>query len=568
MLRAGGSELALVSKLKTLHDDNQRFFVPDKFSANKFGVRHYAEPVSYTVDGWCERNRDALHNDLVRLMKSSNVSSLFETDDKRQKTVASKFRRRLKKLLEDVSRTETRYVRCVKPNSEASSTLFDSSSVCAQLRCAGVVAAVEMTRAGYPNRSSHAAFLARYGRLTSSGDVTSVARSLLGERRHAIGKTRVYLGPGVLEFLERLLSTAHARCATSINTCARRYLQLRRFSSVKNATILLQRRRRGMVRRRAFMSLVAASITLQALARSRRAQKATTHKRRRVSATRLAAWAKTRSELHKFTRVRDASVRIQTLCRRVLAVVFVEKLRRNAIERQKMENQLDELRRRLDEEREQRERAERRLSSSDPTLTDESTRMLDYLRTEVVALTRTCDALRRENDILRTHHERGQQARQSAQQSVAAVAAHVRFLGDKNASIKNENRQLLKATAVLKEELAMRQAIYLNQVAQNAKLRRVMESMVDTADVRGCDRSLLEELRVMADLPLHEDSIDEEPVVEVVDENKPGFFGRLFGGSQKRSWIGNHVPEKAASRGPTHARSQRLSRIDASTTFE
>ena len=66
MLDAGGSELALVSKLKTLHDDNQRFFVPDKFSSNKFGVRHYAESVSYTVDGWCERNRDSLHNDLVR----------------------------------------------------------------------------------------------------------------------------------------------------------------------------------------------------------------------------------------------------------------------------------------------------------------------------------------------------------------------------------------------------------------------------------------------------------------------------------------------------------------------
>ena len=147
-----------------------------------------------------------------------------------------------------------------------------------------------------------------------------------------------------------------------------------------------------------------------------------------MSATRLAAWAKTRSELHKFSRVRDASVRIQSLQRRILAVVFVDKLRRNAAERAKMENQLADLRRRLDEEREQRERVERRLSSD--TLTDESTRMLDYLRTEVVALTRTCDALRRENDILRTHHERGQQARQSAQQSVAAVAAHVRFLGD------------------------------------------------------------------------------------------------------------------------------------------
>ena len=93
-----------------------------------------------------------------------------------------------------------------------------------------------------------------------------------------------------------------------------------------------------------------------------------------------------------------------------------------------------------------------------------------------------------------------------------------------------------------------------------------MESMVDTADVRGCDRSLLEELRVLAELPLHEDSIDEEPVVEVVDQ-RPGFFGRLFGGSQKRSWIGN-APRDHKVRGPTHARSQRLSRVDASTTFE
>ena len=94
-----------------------------------------------------------------------------------------------------------------------------------------------------------------------------------------------------------------------------------------------------------------------------------------------------------------------------------------------------------------------------------------------------------------------------------------------------------------------------------------MESMVDTADVRGCDRSLLEELRVMAELPLHEDSIDEEPVVEVVDQ-RPGFFGRLFGGSQKRSWIGNAPSPGNKARGPTHARSQRLSRVDASTTFE
>ena len=164
-------------------------------------------------------------------------------------------------------------------------------------------------------------------RAVDFGTDESVARSLLGERRHAIGKTRVYLGPGVLEFLERLLSTAHARSATSINTCARRYLQLRRFSVLRQTAILVQRRRRGFVRRRSFVSLVAASITLQAVARSRRTRKATTHKRRRVSATKLAAWAgEARRTEHACATPRSNP----ELQRRILAVVFVDKLRRNA----------------------------------------------------------------------------------------------------------------------------------------------------------------------------------------------------------------------------------------------
>ena len=72
--------------------------------------------------------------------------SLFETDDKRQKTVVSKFRK-----AEDLlgrTRTELRYVGA-SAEQRGFIYIFDSS-VSAQLRCAGVVAAVEMTRAGYP----------------------------------------------------------------------------------------------------------------------------------------------------------------------------------------------------------------------------------------------------------------------------------------------------------------------------------------------------------------------------------------------------------------------------------
>ena len=351
----------------------------------------------------------------------------------------------------------------------------------------------------------------------------------------------------MLEFLERLLSTAHARSATSINTCARRYLQLRRFSVLRQTAILVQRRRRGFVRRRSFIeprrSLYNAA-SGRAIKTGSKGHDAQTTPRECDETGGLGQDAKRAAQVLARARFCWCESRLygegsSLWC----SWISYDGIKRSA---RRWSTNLP-ICGGASMKRKSKENGGGRLSSD--TLTDESTRMLDYLRTEVVALTRTCDALRRENDILRTHHERGQQARASAQQSVAAVAAHVRFLGDKNASIKNENRQLLKATAVLKEELAMRQAIYLNQVAQNAKLRRVMESMVDTADVRGCDRSLLEELRVLADLPLHEDSIDEEPVVEVVDQ-RPGFFGRLFGGSQKRSWIGNAPSPGNKARGP------------------
>ena len=95
-----------------------RFFVPDKFSSNKFGVKHYAESIIYR--GRLERNRDSLH--AIWYIVSLNVSVLFEQiiNAKRR---SPQVRRRLKSA-EDVSRTETRYVRCVKPNSDVASCLM------------------------------------------------------------------------------------------------------------------------------------------------------------------------------------------------------------------------------------------------------------------------------------------------------------------------------------------------------------------------------------------------------------------------------------------------------------
>ena len=55
-----------------------------------------------------------------------------------------------------------RYIRCIKPNSEFSSTLFDSFDVCKQLRCAGMLEAIRIRKAGYAIRLTQDDFVRRY----------------------------------------------------------------------------------------------------------------------------------------------------------------------------------------------------------------------------------------------------------------------------------------------------------------------------------------------------------------------------------------------------------------------
>ena len=67
-------------------------------------------------------------------------------------TVSMQFKGQLKSLMKSITETNVQYVRCVKPNKNKSSTEFDKRMVVEQLRSAGVVEAIRMSRAAFPNR--------------------------------------------------------------------------------------------------------------------------------------------------------------------------------------------------------------------------------------------------------------------------------------------------------------------------------------------------------------------------------------------------------------------------------
>ena len=77
-------------------------------------------------------------------------------------TVTRKFRMQLVALMDAITKTDVQYVRCIKPNAAKSSTIYDSTMVVHQLRSAGMIEAIRISRAAYPYRITHDEFLVRF----------------------------------------------------------------------------------------------------------------------------------------------------------------------------------------------------------------------------------------------------------------------------------------------------------------------------------------------------------------------------------------------------------------------
>ena len=153
--------------------------------ARKFAVVHYAGTVEYDSDGFVEKNRDELPKEATELLLSSSnvfvkkIASILDgsqasgdcapngggrkgRSSSNKLTVGGQFSRQLQELRQKIDLTSPHYVRCLKPNDELVPDLFNPVIVADQLRCAGVVEAVRVSRLGYPQRYSHSLFVARY----------------------------------------------------------------------------------------------------------------------------------------------------------------------------------------------------------------------------------------------------------------------------------------------------------------------------------------------------------------------------------------------------------------------
>nr|XP_046273402.1 unconventional myosin-Ig isoform X1 [Scatophagus argus] len=137
-----------------------------------FRIRHYAGDVTYSVEGFLDKNKDLLFQDFKRLMYNSANPVLKEmwpdghlsiTEvTKRPLTAATLFKNSIVALVDKLACKEPYYVRCIKPNEVKSPVLFDDARCQHQVAYLGLIENVMVRRAGFAYRQPYDRFLQRY----------------------------------------------------------------------------------------------------------------------------------------------------------------------------------------------------------------------------------------------------------------------------------------------------------------------------------------------------------------------------------------------------------------------
>ena len=220
-----------------------------------FILTHYAAEVEYSTDGWLEKNKDPLNDNITRLLASSSnkhIADLFadcaDPDEEGGaarsrvkkglfRTVAQRHKEQLSSLMSQLHSTHPHFVRCILPNHKKRPKQFHAPLVLDQLRCNGVLEGIRIARTGFPNRLSFSEFRQRYEVLCRDmpkgyleGQAASqiiLERMDLDRSLYRVGLNKVFFRAGVLAELEEKRDTLIREIMSRFQSVARGFTQRR-----------------------------------------------------------------------------------------------------------------------------------------------------------------------------------------------------------------------------------------------------------------------------------------------------------------------------------------------------
>ncbi|XP_061891963.1 unconventional myosin-Vc isoform X2 [Entelurus aequoreus] len=275
-----GTDQSWLQKLYNYLGSKPLFERP-KLSNETFVIQHFADKVEYHCKGFLEKNRDALYEELVEVMRDSQfpfLAKFFQEEEQKapnirgikvkaarpgvkpankqlRTSVGDKFCSSLSLLMATLNATTPHYVRCIKPNDEKLPFEYDSRRVVQQLRACGVLETIRISAQSYPSRWTYSEFYNRYNVLMTNQEAgfndkmqtckNVLQRLIQDANQYKFGRTKIFLRAGQVAFLEKLrLDQLRTACIT-IQKHVRGWSQRKKYLRMRNAAITLQQYIRG-----------------------------------------------------------------------------------------------------------------------------------------------------------------------------------------------------------------------------------------------------------------------------------------------------------------------------------
>ncbi|RMJ12012.1 hypothetical protein CDV36_008324 [Fusarium kuroshium] len=248
------TDKSFTEKLNSLWDKKSAKYRPSRLGQG-FILTHYAAEVEYSTEGWLEKNKDPLNDNVTRLLAAStnkHIAALFadcaESEDDHGtgrsrvkkglfRTVAQKHKEDLHSLMLQLNSTHPHFVRCILPNHKKKPKQFNNLLVLDQLRCNGVLEGIRIARTGFPNRLPFAEFRQRYevlcqdlprGYLEGQAVAAHMLEKLgLDRALYRVGLTKVFFRAGVLAELEEQRDALITEIMARFQSVARGFIKRR-----------------------------------------------------------------------------------------------------------------------------------------------------------------------------------------------------------------------------------------------------------------------------------------------------------------------------------------------------
>jgi len=555
-VRPKGSDQAFVSKAIAGNKKSPCLF-ENKMSRCGFGIHHYAGKVMYDATGFVESNQDTLPTDLAEaaLLSSNEILAKHMTNDscqnfasassadtsskrgapKRAKsnivapTVWTKYKSQLSSLMGALKKTNSRYIRCIKPNKPKKPILMEHLGTIEQLRCAGVVAAVTLSRSAFPNRLENDIVRFKYWQLWDKKKYPSKATDSMSKPEKLkcdceallqcalaplveinpktgkpftislVGKTRSYFKMGVLEFLESHRSSGLEVYAVAIQKIARGFIARNRINGSQNARkngiYIIQRWWRNMLAKKRALKEAEAMRQKQAkLAAKRQREREEREWQEKIDRETREAESSAKKEYTKYEnrldelndQLREAEERYNERCEDLNDRLNTAK------------EEAEDLKTKLEDEIMYAAQGPAKQAAAQKTKLEESKKLIAFLQKENKKLKSSNDKAKKEYKKLKETNERLVSANESAGQSFNMLQNQSKKLNNNTASVNSNIEKFKAANAKLREDLKARQAFYNAEAQIRLQYQKTLAQILDVFQDNCKDADLVEDVVCVA----------------------------------------------------------------------